>query len=196
MLWKKQLGNSGSNVADCMTKDGLLAFDMVSFFKRIDLLDQMGGRDNVLNWTAPQARHWFPIFRERCNNIAEQDMLRTLRSGKYSFLVHAIPTFESPRPTALSLGMLCGRSLNNFLLSSHLLEVETGRYIRQQREQRFCQACKRSLGLRVLGDEQHALSSCVRAAVQNRDNFLLQKSYLFSLVIHYVIISTTLFSIC
>lgn len=144
---------------------------MVSFFKRIDLLDQMGGRDNVLNWTAPQARHWFPIFRERCNNIAEQDMLRTLRSGKYSFLVHAIPTFESPRPTALSLGMLCGRSLNNFLLSSHLLEVETGRYIRQQREQRFCQACKRSLGLRVLGDEQHALSSCVRAAEQRQLSF-------------------------
>jgi hypothetical protein len=28
----------------------------------------MGGRDNVLNWTAPQARHWFQIFRERCNN--------------------------------------------------------------------------------------------------------------------------------
>ena len=60
---------------------------------------------------------------------------------------------------------LCGRSLNNFFLSSHLLEVETGRCIRQQREQRFCQACKRSLGLRVLGDEQHALSSCVRAAL-------------------------------
>ena len=118
-----------------------------------------------------QARHWFPIFRERCNNIAEQDMLRTLRSGKYSFLVHAIPTFESPRPTALSLGLLCGRSLNNFLLSSHLLEVETGRYIRQQREQRFCQACKRSLGLRVLGDEQHALSSCVRAAEQRQLSF-------------------------
>ena len=32
--------------------------------------------------------------------------------------------------------------------------------------------------------------------MQNRDNFLLQKSYLFSLVIHYVIFSTTLFSIC
>ena len=70
------------------------AFDMVSFFKRIDLLDQMGGRDNVLNWTAPQARHWFPIFRERCNNIAEQDMLRTLRSGKYNFLAHAISTLN------------------------------------------------------------------------------------------------------
>ena len=155
----------------CRLHDNGWAFDMVSFFKRIDLLDQMGGRDNVLNWTAPQARHWFPIFRERCNNIAEQDMLRTLRSGKYSFLVHAIPTFESPRPTALSLGLLCGRSLNNFLLSSHLLEVETGRYIRQQREQRFCQACKRSLGLRVLGDEQHALSSCVRAAEQRQLSF-------------------------
>ena len=155
----------------CRLHDKGWAFDMVSFFKRIDLLDQMGGRDNVLNWTAPQARHWFQIFRERCNNIAEQDMLRTLRSGKYRFLAHAIPTFEAPRPIALSLGMLCGRSLNNFLLSSHLLEVETGRYIRQQREQRFCQACKRSLGLRVLGDEQHALSSCVRAAEQRQLSF-------------------------
>ena len=147
----------------CRLRDNGWVFDMVSFFKRIDLLDQMGGRDSVLNWIASQARHWFPTFRERCNNIAEQDMLRTLRSGKYGFLIHTIPIFESPRPTALSLGSLCGRSLNSFLLSSHLLEVETGRYIRQQREQRFCQACKRSLGLRVLGDEQHALSSCVKS---------------------------------
>ena len=78
----------------CRLHDNGWAFDMVSFFKRIDLLDQMGGRDNVLNWTAPQARHWFPIFRERCNNIAEQDMLRTLRSGKYNFLAHAISTLN------------------------------------------------------------------------------------------------------
>ena len=91
-------------------------YDMVSFFKRIDLLDQMGGRDNVLNWTAPQARHWFPIFRERCNNIAEQDMLRTLRSGKYNFLAHAISTFESPRPTALSLGLLLRPLAEQFLV--------------------------------------------------------------------------------
>ena len=56
-------------------------------------------------------------------------MLRTLRSGKYAFLMHAIPTFESPRPHSLSLGALSGRSLNKFLLSAHLLEIEIGRYI-------------------------------------------------------------------
>ena len=155
----------------CRLRDNGWAFDMISFFKRIGLLDQMGGRDNVLNWTAAQARHWFPIFRERCKTIAEQDMLGTLRSGKYSFLVHAIPTFDSPRPDSLSLGLPCGRSLNSFLLSAHLLEVETGRYIRQQREQRICQACKRSSGFSVLGDEQHTLSFCVRASEQRQTSF-------------------------
>ena len=91
--------------------------------------------------------------------------------ANYNFLVHAIPTLEPSRPNSLSWGLPCGRSLKNFLLSAHLLEVETGRYIRQEREQRFCQACKRSSGFIVLGDEQHTLSLCVKASGQRQTSF-------------------------
>ena len=148
------------------------AFDMLAFFDRIGLLDRMGGREHVLEWTALQAKSWLTTFRERCENLAEQEMLQTLQAGKYSFLVHAIPTFKSPRPHSLSLGTLPGRALNKFLLSAHLLEVETGRYARQQREHRYCQACKRSLGLSILGDEQHSLSVCARASHQRQQSYL------------------------
>ena len=137
--------------ASCRQQGRGWAYDMVTFLKRIDLLDDMGGRDCVLEWSAEQAKFWLPTFQDRCEKIAEQEMLRTLRSGKHTFLIHAIPTFDSPRPHSLSLGPLSGRSLNNFLLSAHLLEIEIGRYIRQQREQRYCQACRRSMGSNVLG---------------------------------------------
>ena len=104
----------------CRLHDNGWAFDIISFFKRIDFFDQMGGYNNILNWIASQIRHCFQTFRECCSIIVEQDILRRLRSGKYDFLIYIIPIFEFPRPTALSLGLLCGRSLNNFLLSSHL----------------------------------------------------------------------------
>ena len=38
----------------------------------------------------------------------------------------------------------------------------------QQREQRYCQACRRSIGSIVLGDEIHSLSVCVRASEQRQ----------------------------
>lgn len=139
-------------------------FDLVSLLNRIGLLDRIGGCDAVLRWTVVDAKHWFPLFREHCEKFAEQEMLRTLSSGKYTFLIHAIPTFKSPRPHILSLGEKPGYSLYNFLLSAHSLEVETGRFIRQERGQRMCQACRRASGISALGDEAHTLSSCIRAS--------------------------------
>ena len=50
------------------------------------------------------------------------------------------------------------------MLSSHMLEIETGRYSRTQREQRWCKACFLKTGVRVVGDETHSLTECVRAA--------------------------------
>ena len=124
MNWSWPLGNIGKQAADNKGRAGLLIWS--PFFKRIDLLDDMGGRDCVLEWSAAQAKFWPPRFQDRCMQTAERDMLRTLRSGKYTFLIHAIPTFESQRPHSSSLGALSGRSLNKFLLSAHLLEIEIG----------------------------------------------------------------------
>jgi hypothetical protein len=47
----------------------------------------------------------------------------------FILLIHAIPTFESPRPHSFFLGLLFGRSLNKCLLSAHLLDIEIGGYI-------------------------------------------------------------------
>ncbi len=60
-------------------------------------------------------------------------MFSTLSNGTYSFVLHRIPTLESPRPSTL-LVTSEGFPLCRFLLSVHLLEVEIGRYTTQQRE--------------------------------------------------------------
>ena len=147
---------------------GLWAHDMIIALQHIGLLDEMGGKDVVLQWNMQQAKRWCATVRERCEQLAEQNMFSTLSNGKYSFLVYVIPTFRSPRPSTLSVGTLEGLSLYRFLLSAHLLEVEIGRYTRQQREHRYCQVCRRIAGRSVLGDEAHNLSDCIRSLADKR----------------------------
>ena len=62
-------------------------------------------------------------------------------------------------------------SLNKILLPAHLLEIEIGRFTWQQREHLYCQACRRSMGSNVLGDEAYSLSVCVRASDQRQQAF-------------------------
>ena len=50
--------------ASCRQQGRGWAYDMVTFFKRIDLLDDMGGRDCVLEWSAAQAEFWLPTFQD------------------------------------------------------------------------------------------------------------------------------------
>ena len=62
----------------------------------------------------------------------------------------------------MTLGEAAGRSLYKWLLSSHSLEVETGRYERKPGEQSFCQRCRRWIFCDIIGDERHALIECAR----------------------------------
>ena len=62
------------------------------------------------------------------------------------------------------------RSVTAFRISAHKLEIETGRYIRilnaqgnntyLRRNDRFCTLCYEERGIRVTGDEQHAILQC------------------------------------
>ena len=71
---------------------------------------------------------------------------------------------DSARPWDLSLSTPEGRCIYKWLLSNHRLEVETGRFNGIARAQRYCVRCFRETGLEVLGDEAHAITTCIRAS--------------------------------
>ena len=73
------------------------------------------------------------------------------------------PVAAATSVAALSLSSRPGRAIYRWLLSWHRLEVETGRYQRTQRQERYCKKCHLKCGLKVVGDELHSLSSCFRA---------------------------------
>ncbi|CAE8635346.1 unnamed protein product [Polarella glacialis] len=138
--------------------------EMLTAFQEVGILIDMGGEDAVNNWTYQDATHWQSKFLTLCNNKAHADITTTLINGKYSFMVSLLPLFSSPRPLSGSTGTKSHRALCRWFLSSHLLEIETGRYARITRERRWCRRCYLSLGIRVLGDEAHALQYCLRGA--------------------------------
>lgn len=117
-LWRRPHGNNGKQVTDNRNEGG----PMICFLKRINVLDQMGGQESVLEWTAAEAKHWLPVFCAKCEQVAEQETLRTLQNGKHGFLTHVVPTFNCSRPVSISLGTIAGLSLHKFLLSAQLLD--------------------------------------------------------------------------
>ena len=65
MSWKKQLGTVEAMLQIAWQRMGFWH----GYLFQTNLLVGSHRRITMfLNWTAPQARHWFPIFRERCNN--------------------------------------------------------------------------------------------------------------------------------
>ena len=123
-----------------------------------------GWESAVHHWNAFQAKCWKVKFQDACKAKSERDLQRSLSEGKYKFMLSVIPSITSSRPDGVSPGTAAGRSLYNFMLSSHMLEVGTGRYARIPHERRWCRKCYLQTGRRVVGDEQHSLTECVRAA--------------------------------
>ena len=144
--------------------------DMIVLFDNIGILEELGGKSTVLEWDATRAKYWRQYILDTCREKAVEELLSSLAHGKYSFLLHMIPDFDAPRPLHMTLGEAAGGSLLLFfcwslfkwLLSSHSLEVETGRYEGKPREQRFCQRCRRLIFCDIIGDERHALIECAR----------------------------------
>ena len=134
--------------------------EMVSFFDTIGILEDMGGASAILTWNTAMARDWQQPLANRCKDIACRNLRSSLEGGKYDFLLSMIPTFDSPRPLAVSVGSTGGKSLYRWMLSSHSLEVETGRYERIPRQERFCKCCWKLVFWNVLGDEFHSLTDC------------------------------------
>ena len=143
--------------------------DMLILFQEINLLEEVGGREAVYGWNVESARMWKQNFVERCEQTAIQQMDSSLQNGKYSFLRTMIPQFGSPRPFSMCFGDRAGKSLFQWLLCSHSLEVETGRYDRKPRHERICQRCWKLLYIEVLGDETHALTQCARGEVAREE---------------------------
>jgi hypothetical protein len=139
--------------------------EMVSFFDTIGILEDMGGASAILTWNTAMARDWQQPLANRCKDIACRNLRSSLEGGKYDFLLSMIPTFDSPRPLAVSVGSTGGKSLYRWMLSSHSLEVETGRYERIPRQERFCKCCWKLVFWNVLGDEFHSLTDCARGEV-------------------------------
>ena len=84
--------------------------------------------------------------------------------GKYKFNIYLKlnPNLE-PSPLLTSLHP-AATDITRFRLGSHKLPIETGRWNRTPREQRFCTACN------VLGDEEHVLFNC---SLVNREGLVL-----------------------
>lgn len=134
----------------------------------VGIFQDICGAHSVLAWDAARASFWKKTFLDRCSMKACHDLHASLQVGKYVFLLSIIPTFQSPRPSTISLGNLAGRSLYKWLLSSHCRELETGRYDKIPRPDRFCKWCWKLVFLRVVGDEQHALTACARGELVRR----------------------------
>ena len=142
--------------------------EMVSFFDTIGILEDMGGASAILTWNTAMARDWQQPLANRCKDIACRNLRSSLEGGKYNFLLSMIPTFDSPRPLAVSVGSTGGKSLYRWMLSSHSLEVGTGRYERIPRQERFYKCCWKLVFWNVLGDEFHSLTDCARGEVTRR----------------------------
>ena len=143
-------------------------YDMVQFFQDIGVLHDLGGMDAVLTWGALEAKHWKQHIFDRCNDKAVRELQQSLAHGKYGFLLDMIPNFDSPRPSGITLGDAAGRSLFRWLLSSHYLEIEIGRYERKPQNERMCKRCYRLVFINALGNERHALSACARGESDRR----------------------------
>ena len=117
-------------------------------------------------WLCAAFGAWKIKFRERCQQKAEKNLQHSLSTGKYTFMMSVMPSLSSSQPDWVSTGTPGVKSLSlyDFLLSSHVLETETRRYNNTHREQRWCKQCYFKKGIRVIGDEAHTLSECVRAA--------------------------------
>lgn len=102
-------------------------------------------------------------------NQVRSEALETLRDEvagcKCFWLLDLIPEWCSSRPWHAMNHTASGHTLRRWLMNEHNLEVETGRFQRHPampRNQRICKRCKHENGQEVLGDERHALGSCVR----------------------------------
>ena len=82
-------------------------------------------------------------------------------NSKYAFLLSIHPSFGMADVCQATWRFGLRRALCRFVLSSHKLEIETGRFLRPavQRNQRYCVFCL-SRGSSTVGDESHALDSC------------------------------------
>ena len=140
----------------CKHRRGWL-HDMLILFQETNLLEEAGGREAVYGWGAASARMWKQQFIERCEQTAIQQM-ESSQNGKYSF-----------SPFSLCFGDRASKSLFQWLLSSHSLEVEVARYDRKPRRERICQRCWKLLCIEVLGDETHALTECARGEVAREE---------------------------
>ena len=138
--------------------------EFVLLVQRLGLLESMGGQDKILRWEAADADRWRTVFYDACGGRAANDIVNVLQKGKYGWMASVLPAWDSPRPWACSLGSRRGRVLYRWMLSSHKLEIETGRYEGIPRPQRWCRRCLSALGIQMVGDEEHCLSVCVRAA--------------------------------
>lgn len=136
--------------------------DMIQFFRGVSILNELGGMDVVLTWGAQEAKHWKQHIFDRCYAKAVGELQHSLSHGKYSFLLDIIPTFDSPRAFGVTFGDAAGRSLFRWLLSSHCLEIEIGRYERKPQHERICKRCYRLVFINALGNERHALTDCAR----------------------------------
>ena len=77
------------------------------------------------------------------------------------------PTHEAKMPYEIeSLPRMQTHILTRWFLCEHNLEVETGRWSRTPKAQRFCRACKSELGEEYIGDEIHALTNCCRSKLR------------------------------
>ena len=142
--------------------------EMLGMFRYVNTLDAMGGESTVSSWTAYQAKLWRQKIKEACEAKAEDNLKNSLRTGKYTFMLPVMPSLKSSRPDGVSPGTSAGRSLYNFMLSSHFLEIETGRYARITREERWCRQCYRKTGLKILG-------SCKQRDSPTSDSFMFPK---------------------
>ena len=131
----------------------------------------MGGREAILTWDAATARSCEAEFQNRCHIKVENDLQQSFQNGKYNFLTTVIPFLDVPRPLDISLG---DHSWSVFVQMAFVVtllcsEVETGRYDRKPRVERFCTRCWKSVFLQVIGDEHHALTECARGESARND---------------------------
>ena len=142
-------------------------------------LDAWGGIDAIRRWDWRAARAHQQEYCKRCEHLAIQRMKVAVGGGKHAWLLRVIPEWSSPRPLDVIACGNAGRVLLRWLLSEHNLEVEVGRHARVAREVRWCKRCLRETATRVLGDEAHCLSTCVRAEAQ-RTSCILKLRGLFA----------------
>ena len=107
----------------------------------------------------------YEIFKEKVDVFWEQEMWMQLNAdrSKYQFLLLVHPAFGMAGVGKADWRFGLRKSLNAFVLSTHKLEIETGRYTRPPtaRDQRLCTFCL-AQGVRAVGDETHVLDECAQ----------------------------------